>query len=83
MPQWNSMFFAFSFIIEGTTEKVLQFIIPSSQFTTKTLVSLNKKCIVEHYREVQTIKYLLIDIIFVKKNIFLVTFSELPPIGLC
>ena len=26
--QWNSMFIAFSLIIEGTTEKVLQFMMP-------------------------------------------------------
>ncbi len=26
--QWSSMFFAFSLIIEGTTEKVLQFLMP-------------------------------------------------------
>jgi hypothetical protein len=26
--QWNSTFFAFSLIIEGTTEKVLKFIMP-------------------------------------------------------
>jgi hypothetical protein len=33
-----------------------------NQFPTKTLVSLNKKCIIEHCREVQTRKCLLIDI---------------------
>jgi hypothetical protein len=47
---------AFSLIIDGTTEKVLQFKCHFSQFTTKTLVSLKKKCIFEHNREVQTIK---------------------------
>jgi len=31
------------------------------------LVSLNKYCILEHYRMVQTIKAILIDIIFVMK----------------
>jgi hypothetical protein len=40
--QWNSTFFEFSLIIEGHAEKVLQFIIPLSQFTTETLVSWNK-----------------------------------------
>jgi hypothetical protein len=40
-----------------------------SPYTTKTLVSLNKKTHFEHYREIQTSKHLLIDIIFViKKN---------------
>jgi hypothetical protein len=47
--------FAFWLIIEGTTEKELQFIM---QFTTKTLVSSNKKCIFEHHRVVQTRKSL-------------------------
>jgi hypothetical protein len=42
--------FAYSLIIEGTTEKELQFIRPLSQFTAETLVSLNKKCIFEYYR---------------------------------
>jgi hypothetical protein len=41
-----------------------------SSYTTKTLVSLNKKYIFEHYREIQTRKYLLIDIIFVMKKNF-------------
>ncbi len=48
--------FEFSLIIEGTTEKVLQFIMPLGQFTAETLVSRNKKCIFEHYTEVQKIK---------------------------
>jgi hypothetical protein len=40
--QWNSTFYEFSLIIDGPTEKLLQFIIPLSQFTTETLVSWNK-----------------------------------------
>jgi hypothetical protein len=60
--------FAFSFIIEGTVEKVLLFHL--RQFSTKTLVSLNKNCIFEHYSEVQTIKNLLIDIDLVVKIYF-------------
>jgi hypothetical protein len=54
--QWNSTFFAFSLIVEGTIEKALKFIMPLSQFTTETLVSLSKKCIFEHYREFQARK---------------------------
>jgi hypothetical protein len=51
--EWNSTFFAFSLIKEGTTEKVLQFIMPlESIYSKKTLVSLNKKWFFEHYREV-------------------------------
>jgi hypothetical protein len=37
---------------------------------TKTLVSLNEKCISEHYREVQTRKNIFIDIIFAMKKKF-------------
>jgi len=67
--------FAFSLIVEGTTEKVLQFISHLSQFTAETLVSLNKKCIFEHYREFQARKTLLFDIIFsMKKICYLLTF---------
>jgi hypothetical protein len=40
-----------------------------SQFTAETLVSLNKKCIFEHYREFQARKTLLIGIIFTMKKI--------------
>jgi hypothetical protein len=65
--EWNSTFFTFLMIIEGTTEKVLQFKVP---FTTKTLVSLNKECYFEHYIEVQTVNNILIDIIFVTKIFF-------------
>jgi hypothetical protein len=36
----------------------------------ETLVSLNKKCIFEHYREFQARKTLLIDIIFAIKKFF-------------
>jgi hypothetical protein len=45
---------AFSLMIEGATEMVLQFVMLVSQFTSKVLVSLNKKCIFEDHREVQT-----------------------------
>jgi hypothetical protein len=39
------------------------------QFIAETLVSLNKNCIFEHYREFQVRKTLLIDIIFAMKKI--------------
>jgi hypothetical protein len=64
----NIALFAFSLIIEGTTEKVLQFVKPHMSIFTETLVSLNKKCIFEHYREFQARKALLIDIIFAMKK---------------
>ncbi len=78
LTQWNSMFLAFSLIEEGATEKVLQFTIPLKSFTTKTLASLNKKSIFEHYREVQTIKSLLIGIIVVMKIFFWWPFQSCP-----
>ncbi len=54
--QWNSTFFiTFSLIIEGTTEKVLQFIMPLKSICNQNLKKvLKKKCIFEHYREVWT-----------------------------
>jgi hypothetical protein len=42
------------------------------------MVSLNKKCILECYREVQTRKNLLIDIIFAMKIVFECTFQSYP-----
>jgi hypothetical protein len=53
-----------------------------SHFTTETLVSWNKECIFEHYREFQARKTLLIGIIFAMKK-KLLTFSELPHTCLC
>ncbi len=43
LQQWNSTFFAFSIIIEGTTEKAWQFTMPLNSYTTKIMVSVNKK----------------------------------------
>jgi hypothetical protein len=75
-------FFAFSLIIEGTTDKVLQFIMPPKTIYNKNLGFIKQKMYFEHYREVQSIKSLIIDIIFLI-NFFLITFSELPPLDLC
>jgi hypothetical protein len=61
--------FAFSFIIQGTTEKVLQFIMPLKSIYEKNLVLLNKKCIFELYREVQTSINLLFDTFFAMKKV--------------
>ncbi len=55
---------------------------PLKSIYNDNLGSIEQKCIFEHKREVQTIKNILIVIIFVM-NFFVVTFSELPPIGLC
>jgi hypothetical protein len=41
------MFFAFSMIIEGTTEKVLQFVMPFKSIYSKNLGFIEQKCIIE------------------------------------
>jgi hypothetical protein len=41
--QWNSTFFAFSIIVEGTTEKVLQFIMPLEFLYNKNLCFIEQK----------------------------------------
>ncbi len=71
--------FAFSLIIEGTTEKVLNLTMPLKSMNNQNLGLIEQKCIFEHYREDQTIKNILTDIIFALKIFFLMTFSELPP----
>jgi hypothetical protein len=48
--------FAFSLIIEGTREKVLQLIMPLKSIDNPNLGFIEQKCIFEHYREVQAIK---------------------------
>ncbi len=55
--------FAFSFIIEGTTEKVLQFIIPLNSIYNQNLGFIEQK-----KRIFETRKHLLLDIIFVTKK---------------
>jgi hypothetical protein len=63
-------FFTFSLIIEGTTEKVLQFIMPLELIYSKNFGFIEPKCIFEHYREFQARKTLLFNIIFnMKKNL--------------
>jgi hypothetical protein len=64
------IFFAFSLIIEGTTEKVLQLKMPLKSINSKTVALSNKKCIFEHNREVQAINNLLIYMIFGMKIYF-------------
>jgi hypothetical protein len=62
------MLFAFSLITEGTTEKVLQFMMPLKSIYNKNLAFIEHDCIFEHYREVQTRKTLSTDIIFITKE---------------
>ncbi len=57
LMEWKSTFFVFSLIIEGTTEMVLQFVMPHKSFYYQSLGFIEKS-IFEHYREVQTIKNL-------------------------
>ncbi len=64
------IFFAILLIIEGTTEKVLQFIVPLKSICNQNLGFVEWKCIFEPYKEVQTIKNLLIDITLVMKISF-------------
>jgi hypothetical protein len=56
------MFFAFSLIIEGTTEKVLQFMMPFKSVDCRNLCFIEQKMYFEHYGEFQSRKTLLIDI---------------------
>ena len=56
--QWNSAFFAFSLIIEGTTEKVRKLIMPLKSIYSQNLGFIEQKCIFEHYREFQARKTL-------------------------
>ncbi len=81
--QWNSMFFAFSLIIEGTTEKVLQFKIPLKLIYNQTLALLNKKCIFEHKQRSSNNEKAINWHDFCYEKNFLVNYSELQPEGLC
>ncbi len=68
--QWNSAFFAFSLIIEGTTEKKLQFIMPLKSIYNRNFGFIEQKMNFEQYREFQARNTQLIDIIFaMEKNI--------------
>jgi hypothetical protein len=48
--------FEFSLIIGGTTEKVLQFIMPLKSIYNRNFGFIEQKCIFEHYREFQARK---------------------------
>jgi hypothetical protein len=66
----TARFFAFSLIIEGTTEKVLQFSMLILSILNQNLGFDEKMCNFGHYTEVQTIKNQLIDIDLVMKIFF-------------
>ncbi len=65
----------------GTTEKVLQFLMPLKSIYNKNLGFIEQKHIFEHYKEVQTIKNVLIDIIFIV-FFFLMTLFRAAPYSL-
>ncbi len=56
-------------IIEGTTEKVLQFIIPLKSIYYRNFGFIEQIMCYEHYREFQARKTLLVDLIFAMKKI--------------
>jgi len=66
----TARFLAFLIIVEGTTEKVLQFIMPLELLYNKNLGFIEQKNIFEEYTEIQTKKCLLIDIFLSHKNYF-------------
>jgi hypothetical protein len=77
------MFFTILMIIEGTTEKVLQFILPlKSIYIKKTLFSINKM-LFWTLKKGSNKEILIKMIYFYHKIIALFTFSQLPPIDLC
>ncbi len=76
--EWNNTFLAFSLIIEGTTDKVLQFIMPlESIYSKKTLVSLNTNWFWTLQRGSNNKKY-IIDFIFVVTIFFWWPFQNCP-----
>ncbi len=57
--EWNSAFFTVSLIVEGTTEKVSQFIMPLVSIYDKMLCLNEQKCIFEHCMKIKPIKIYL------------------------
>ncbi len=75
--------FAFSLIIEGTTEKVLQTIMPLKSIYNQNLGFIEQKMYFWTAQRGLNNKISINWHHFCHENIFLVTFSELPPSGLC
>ncbi len=83
VEEWNSAFFAFSLIIEGTKEKVLQLIMPLKSIYSQNLGFVEQKM---HFWTLQTgsnNKKSTNWHYYCHENIFLMSFPELPPIGFC
>jgi hypothetical protein len=76
--EWNSTFFAFWSIIEGTTEKVLQFIMLLKLIYNRNFVSLNKKCIFWTLQRISARQTLLTDIIFDMEKKYVDLFRAAP-----
>jgi hypothetical protein len=74
--------FAFSLIIEGTTEKALQFIMPLMTIYKQNFGSVEQKMYLWTLQRVSNNKKSINWYYLGHENIFLMTFSELPPIGL-
>ncbi len=83
LVQWNSTFFWFSLIIEGTTEKVLQFIMPLRSIYNQSIGVIEQILFFRALQKGSNNKGSINGHYFCHKNIFLVTFLELPPISLC
>ena len=80
---WNSMFFDFTLIIEGTTEKVLQFIMPLRSIYNQNIGFIEQMLYFWALQKGSNNKGSIHWHYFCHENIFLVTFLELPPIGSC
>jgi hypothetical protein len=77
--KWNSTFFDFSLIIEGTTEKVLQFIMSLRSIYNQTIGFIEQILYFWALQEGSNNKGSINWHYFCHENIFLVTFLELPP----
>jgi hypothetical protein len=65
-------------IIDGTTEKVLKFLMPLKSIHNINFGFIEQKCIFEPYRKFQARKTLLFDIIFAMKKISVDLFRAAP-----
>ncbi len=75
--------FAFWLIIEGNTEKVLQFIMKLKSIYNKNLGFIEQKNVFLTQQRGSNKKNLINWHYFCHENFFLMTFSELPSKGLC
>ncbi len=76
--QWNSTFLHFHWLKRAPQKRCCNLKCLFRHFTNKILVSYNKKCIFEHYREFQTIRNPFIDITLAMKRFFGWPFQSSP-----